>query len=197
MLYLFGAAMAGIPVLEEELAEEAAFAVLAEVVESECLSVLEDGTGISNESYRAVLSVSEVLAGEDVPAELTLLSDVTRYPDDRMPDCASTEYAHPVGEVARYYLRADGEDSFREHVGGSFFPTEDSAPLDWPECPDLSEPSSEPSSEGGDEASAGEDSGDGGGDGEKAGCSAVPAGGGFWSICLLAAAALRRRAFTL
>ena len=136
LLFFTGLALALPPQLSEaELAEEAANAVLGEVITVDCLSSLEDENGVITNRFVATIDVEEVLFGQ-VPDQFQLVYTQDEYPDDYPEDnCELIDSHHPTGEIARYYLGEEENGMFPIYENGYFIVSASTA--DYPVCESL------------------------------------------------------------
>ena len=133
MLLLVSTAFAGVLMDESEIQSMCdsegsnCFAVLAEVIDSNCRGVAEGGLGEVVSNYSATLSVLEDYneLGLD---EIELFTTGYDYSDaQEQPSCYDTDPGHPIGEQAVYYIYESAEDGiFNLYMSGSYFLTDDS-----------------------------------------------------------------------
>ena len=144
LLWLVGAAFGGVIFSEKDLQEfcvdsGACPMVLGEVISAECRSIGTDTFGVIHTRYGAgieVLAPSAEMELGSVFVLHTLNSDYSEADDE--PGCVDTDPGHPVGEIARYYLRPEPVDGiYSLYDIETFYPSPESDPDTEPICADL------------------------------------------------------------
>jgi hypothetical protein len=129
---LTGTAFAGVAYEEESLTDMADVIVEGEVIDTTCVSRVEDKFSIVTQ-YSATVAVADVLKGE-ADAEVEIQSTLTEYKQDQ-PACDDSGSIHPVGQVARFYLEQGGDTLVDFHWSGTI-ELDGSQPRLDPECSD-------------------------------------------------------------
>ena len=125
-------ALAGVAYEEDSLTEMADVIVEGEVLDTTCLSRVEDNFSIVTQ-YSATVAVDAVLKGE-ADGEVDIQSTITEYKKDQ-PACTDNGSLHPVGQVARFYLEQGGDTLVDFHWSGTI-ELDGSDPGAEPECSD-------------------------------------------------------------
>ena len=124
------------PLTQEELAELADLAIVGEVVTSQCDSIAETDQAIVR-TYTAEIEIIEVLVGEVEDGSILILSRNEELFDPPESCGGWSPGAHPVGELATYYLEGtDTEGVYTEFRDGVFY-ADTSNPQEVPECSEL------------------------------------------------------------
>jgi len=129
---LTGTAVAGVAYEEDSLTDMADVIVEGEVIDTTCVSRIEDKFSIVTQ-YSATVAVDDVLKGE-ADAEVEIQSTITEYKKDQ-PACDDSGSVHPVGQVARFYLEQGGDTLVDFHWSGTI-ELDGSDPGTAPECSD-------------------------------------------------------------
>ena len=127
-----GTAFGGVAYEEDSLTDMADVIVEGEVIDTTCLSRIEDKFFIVTQ-YSATVAVDAVVKGE-ADTEVEIQSTITEYKKEQ-PACTDDGSVHPVGQVARFYLEQGGDSLVDFHWSGTI-ELDGSDPGAEPECAD-------------------------------------------------------------
>ena len=127
-----GTAFGGVAYEEDSLTDMADVIVEGEVLDTTCVSRVEDKYSIVTQ-YSATVAVDDVLKGE-ADTEVEVHSTITEYKKGQ-PACDDSGSVHPVGQVARFYLEQGGDTLVDFHWSGTI-ELDGSDPGTPPECSD-------------------------------------------------------------